>query len=84
MVYDHRYKAQRTDVLLDLYNNFRPDVVVTEMWPYARANFDFELIPLADAVRHDENSGRVPPPRLYSIARDIMFPPKILSPIRPA
>lgn len=80
---DINYQRQRKENLLKIYHGNRPSAIITEMWPYARANFDFELIPLAEAVKHDENHGMTPPPRLYSIARDIMFPPKLSSPESP-
>ncbi len=83
MLHDQEYKTQRINRLLSVYREIRPDVIVTEMWPYARANFDFELIPLADAITLERTSGKGPSPRLYSIARDIMFPPKISSPDSP-
>lgn len=80
---DTAYRGLRQERLLAFYHRCKPDVVVTEMWPYARANFDFEVIPLAQAVQSDarEQSGRGP--RLYSIARDIMFPPRLSSPDSP-
>lgn len=73
---DEAYRSRRRERLLEIYHSWQPTVVVTEMWPYARANFDFELVPLAQAIRAD----RV---RLYSIARDIMFPPRLSSPDSP-
>ncbi|WNV04392.1 glycosyltransferase [Candidatus Methylospira mobilis] len=80
---DMEYRKQRKEKLLNVYYDIRPDAIITEMWPYARANFDFELIPLAEAIKNDENRDLTPAPRLYSIARDIMFPPKISSPDSP-
>lgn len=79
---DGAYRSQRRDRLLELYRACRPDAVITEMWPYARANFDFELIPLAEAIKAEELAGQEHP-RLYSIARDIMFPPRLSSPDSP-
>lgn len=80
---DAAYRNQRRERLLAFYHAYRPDAVVTEMWPYARANFDFEVVPLARAILADvrASSGRSPP--LYSIARDIMFPPRLSSPDSP-
>jgi predicted glycosyltransferase len=74
---DEAYRRLRRERLLEFYRAFRPTVVVTEMWPYARANFDFELVPLAEAIAVD------PRVRMYSIARDIMFPPRLSSPDSP-
>lgn len=78
---DGRYRRQRCERLQEIYRTCRPDVVITEMWPYARANFDFELVPLAQAIRADRQ--REQRPRLYSVARDIMFPPRLSSPHSP-
>lgn len=78
---DEAYRCRRRDTLLATYRDFRPDVVVTEMWPYARANFDFELLPLARTIQEDH--AHRPAPALYSIARDIMFPPRLSSPDSP-
>jgi len=78
---DEAYRCRRRDRLLATYRDFRPDIVVTEMWPYARANFDFELVPLARAIEADHAERAAPP--LYSIARDIMFPPRLSSPDSP-
>lgn len=80
---DTAYRNQRRERLLAFYHAYRPDAVITEMWPYARANFDFEVVPLARAILADvrDGSGRSPP--LYSIARDIMFPPRLSSPDSP-
>lgn len=78
---DKQYRRQRRDRLQDIYQSCQPDVVITEMWPYARANFDFELVPLAKVIRAGPRDKRRP--RLYSIARDIMFPPRLSSPHSP-
>jgi len=80
---DGVYRSQRREKLLAVYQAHRPDTVITEMWPYARANFDFELIPLAQTIKADERNGKGRSPRLYSIARDIMFPPRLSSPDSP-
>lgn len=80
---DTAYRNQRRDRLLEFYHAYRPDAVVTEMWPYARANFDFEVVPLARAILADDRDGAGRTPPLYSIARDIMFPPRLSSPDSP-
>ena len=73
---DLSYQRRRRELLLSLYEKLKPAVVITEMWPFARANFDFELIPLGERILHhgDEKT------KLFSIARDIMFPPSVSSP----
>ena len=73
---DLSYQRRRLEVLLTLYQRVRPEAVITEMWPFARANFDFELNPLAERILSQGDDGA----KLFSIARDIMFPPSISSP----
>lgn len=80
---DEVYRLQRRERLLEVYSTQRPDIVVTEMWPYARANFDFELIPLAKEIMNNQRASMHDTPRLYSIGRDIMFPPRLSSPDSP-
>jgi predicted glycosyltransferase len=76
LVDDLDYQAERREYLLNLYDRLKPRAVITEMWPFARANFDFELIPLADHIEAQGEKGAA----LFSIARDIMFPPSLSSP----
>jgi len=76
LVDDTAYQNDRRDFLLNLYGDLRPQAVITEMWPFARANFDFELIPLANHIIEQGEKGA----KLFSIARDIMFPPSLSSP----
>lgn len=75
LVDDCEYQEARRDYLLNLYKELKPRAVITEMWPFARANFDFELIPLANHIIAQGEKGA----SLFSIARDIMFPPSISS-----
>ncbi len=44
-------KANRTQQLLALYQRVKPDVVVIELFPFGRRKFDFELLPLLDAIQ---------------------------------
>ena len=44
-------KAQRTQQLLATYNRVKPDVVVIELFPFGRRKFDFELLPLLNAIQ---------------------------------
>jgi predicted glycosyltransferase len=43
-------KAQRTRQLLATYNHINPDIVVIELFPFGRRKFDFELLPLLQAI----------------------------------
>src|SRR5262249_22575880 len=46
---DEAWKARRTAILLDLLRDTAPDAVVTEMYPFGRRPFRFELTPLLEA-----------------------------------
>lgn len=47
---DDAWRARRRDALLDLAATFRPNVVVTELFPFGRRQCRFELLPLLDAL----------------------------------
>lgn len=47
---DDAWRARRRDALLDLAASFRPNVVVTELFPFGRRQCRFELLPLLDAL----------------------------------
>jgi predicted glycosyltransferase len=64
---DDRFRAARRDRLLALYHEMRPRVVVTEMFPFGRRAFRFELIPLLEAAA----AARPRPWRLCSV-RDVL------------
>lgn len=64
---DDAFKAHRRDLLLAAFHDFRPDVVITEAFPFGRRQVQFELIPLLDAVH-----ATVPRPRVVSSVRDIL------------
>ncbi|HEX4948609.1 MAG TPA: glycosyl transferase, partial [Blastocatellia bacterium] len=57
-------KARRTQQLLATYNRIRPDVVVIELFPFGRRKFDFELLPLLQAIQ--------PPTKVVCSLRDIL------------
>ncbi len=50
-VIDDAFKARRRDRLLKLFADYRPDMVLTEMFPFGRRQLRFELLPLLDAAR---------------------------------
>ena len=76
---DDRFRALRRDRLLALFEELRPRVIVTEMFPFGRRAFRFELMPLLEAaarvrprlwspgggggLRFSGWPGRAPPPR---------------------
>ena len=47
---DDRLRAMRRERLLALFRELRPRVVITEMFPFGRRAFRFELIPLLEAA----------------------------------
>ena len=64
------WKARRRDRLLALYEELRPDFVVTELFPFGRRQLRFELLPLLDRCVEDRaRSGR---PRIACSVRDIL------------
>lgn len=60
-------KARRTTRLLILLDVFRPDVLVTEMFPFGRKQFAFELLPLLERARAAEQK-----PLIVASVRDIL------------
>lgn len=64
------WKARRRDRLLALYDEVRPDVVLTELFPFGRRQLRFELLPLLDRCAEDRAlTGR---PRVACSVRDIL------------
>lgn len=64
---DDRFRAERRDRLLALFQELRPRVVITEMFPFGRRAFRFELVPLLEAA------GRAAPrPWRLASVRDIL------------
>jgi len=64
---DEAFKAERTRALLDLFRGERPDVLITEQFPFGRTQLRFELLPLIEAAR-----SRQPRPLIVSSVRDIV------------
>jgi predicted glycosyltransferase len=61
------YRNRRRDLLLDILAETRPDVVITEAFPFGRRQMRFELLPLLEAARRME-----PRPIILSSVRDIL------------
>ncbi|SOC18289.1 glycosyltransferase family protein [Rhodobacter maris] len=61
------YLAARRDLLLQTFRDLRPDVVVTEAFPFGRRQMRFELLPLIAALE-----AATPRPRLVASVRDIV------------
>ena len=64
---DDRFRALRRDRLLALFQELRPRVIITEMFPFGRRAFRFELVPLLEAAAR----ARPRPWRLCSV-RDVL------------
>ena len=45
--------AARRELILATYDSVRPSVVLVELWPFGRAKFGRELLPLLEAARRD-------------------------------
>jgi predicted glycosyltransferase len=66
---DDAFRAARRDRLLALLTALRPRVVMTEMFPFGRRAFRFELLPLLAAA-----AGARPRPWVIGSVRDILVP----------
>ena len=64
---DDGFKEQRRRRLLRTFETVRPDLVVTELFPFGRRQLRFEIIPLLDAARAAK-----PPARVVCSVRDIL------------
>jgi predicted glycosyltransferase len=64
---DAAYLDARRDALLAVFATLRPDVVITEAFPFGRRQVRFELLPLLDAI-----AARRPRPVLLASVRDIL------------
>jgi len=61
------FKNLRGDALLAAFYRLKPDVVVTEAFPFGRRQMRFELLPLIDAIKSSS-----PRPILCASIRDIL------------
>ena len=64
---DEAWKAGRRDKLIAAFEDFRPDLLLFEMFPFGRRQMRFELLPLLDAAR-----ARSARPLVVSSVRDIL------------
>jgi len=60
-------KVSRREALLSEYDQFRPDVVMIELFPFGRRQFVFELLPLLARTRQRGQS-----PKVVCSVRDIL------------
>lgn len=64
---DEDGKNARARHLLDIYSSIKPDIVITEAYPFGRRQMRFELLPLMDAVKNSN-----PKPLMVCSIRDIL------------
>ena len=67
---DDAWRARRRGALIGLAKEFRPDVVLFELFPFGRRQFRFELLPLIEELR-----SWTPRPAILSSVRDILVRP---------
>lgn len=60
-------QAIRRELLLRAFDNFQPDILVTELFPFGRKQFSFELLPLLERARN--RAGKT---MIVSSIRDIL------------
>lgn len=65
----HAWQQSRRAALLTAFDDFRPDALVTETYPFGRGLLRFELRPLVERAH-----GTSPRPRLLCSVRDIVQP----------
>lgn len=66
-VIDEAFKQRRLAVLLDTLRQHRPDLLITELFPFGRRQLRFEMVPLVEAARALAHR-----PRIASSVRDIL------------
>lgn len=64
---DDAFRDDRRDRLLAEFDGFRPDVVLTELFPFGRRQMRFELLPLLDRAKTADWG-----PKIVSSMRDIL------------
>ena len=65
---DDAWKDKRRDATLNVYSSFRPDVLLTELFPYGRRQFRFEMEPLLAEAQRDGC-------KIIASVRDILVAP---------
>jgi len=67
------WKAQRRERLLSIFDRERPNIVITELFPFGRRQMRFEIEPLLARARSSRGQGGRPV--IVSSVRDILVPP---------
>lgn len=69
---DDTWKAKRRECLLAILDRERPDIVITELFPFGRRQMRFELEPFLERARTIHANGKAP--IIASSVRDIIVP----------
>ena len=64
---DAAWQAARAEATRELFCAVRPDILLTETWPFGRRAFAFEMLPLLELAR-----GQTRPPLVAASIRDIL------------
>ena len=64
---DKTWCNRRANLLLDIYQDIKPDIILTESFPLGRRKFAFELLPLLDRAKAEKR-----PPLIAGSIRDIL------------
>jgi predicted glycosyltransferase len=64
---DDEWRQKRANILLDLWRDVKPDILMFELFPFGRRQMRFELLPLLKAAKESDN-----PPIIISSVRDIL------------
>jgi predicted glycosyltransferase len=64
---DDDFKERRRQVLLQAFEDFKPDIVIMEAFPFGRRQMRFELLPLLETI-----AARAPKPFVVTSVRDIL------------
>lgn len=65
---DVDWQRKRARILHETFDRVQPNVVVTELWPFERSAFDFELLPLLLQAKRT-----AAPVKCFSICRDVLL-----------
>ncbi len=68
---DADWKTRRQDMLLARFSDLRPDVLITELFPFGRRQLEFELLPLLERAR-----ALSPRPLILCSLRDVLVAPR--------
>ncbi len=69
-IIDDDFRDTRRRTLLDTFEKVRPDIIMTELFPFGRRQLGFEILPLLEAARKMR-----PRPYIVSSVRDILVEP---------